>query len=183
MRNDKKIYRTAALGFFDGVHIGHQAILGLAAKRAKEMDAISCAFTFRIRPKSFFEGCRDMLIQSDAKKREEMIIRYGGVDEVVTLPFDSVMANMTYDSFIKDILIKKYNVCHLVMGWNYTCGKNKEGDIYSIMALCLKLGIGCDVLQPIKVNGEAVSSTRIRRLIAENNEDEAECLLGHKIDL
>lgn len=170
---------VAALGFFDGVHIGHQAVMATAVKRAGELGIKSCVFTFDIKPKDFIFNETTDLIIPDTKLKKSMILTYGKVDDVIFLHFDRQFANLTYQQFICDVLVKKYHVKHIVIGENFTCGKDGSGNAAAILALCLKLRIGCDVIKTVQIGGEAVSSTRIRNAIENNDIDTAKFLLGH----
>ncbi len=179
---DEKIIRAAALGFFDGVHRGHQALMHAAIKRAKEMGALSCAVTFDTHPLLRIRGKQVPLLVPDLKRRAVSIIKYGGLDEVIMLPFTDSLMRMHYEEFIGELLIKKYNVRHVIMGENYTCGFKGLGNPSNIAPLCDRLGITYDVIDEVRVDGRTVSSTLIRELVAREDYAEAERLLGHELE-
>ena len=110
------------------------------------------------------------------------IIKYGRVDEVIMLTFSDEMMKMPYDVFISELLVKRYNVCHIIMGENYTCGFMGAGNPGNIAPLCEKLGITCEIIKEVKIDGQTVSSTLIRKLIASGDTARAEQLLGHKLE-
>lgn len=170
---------VVALGFFDGVHIGHRAVMEAAVKRAGELNMKSCVFSFDIRPRDFLFNEKSRLITPDLRQKEAMIKRYSNIDDVIFLHFDDKMASLTYEQFIRNILVKKYNVKHIVIGENYTCGKGGRGDAAAVLALCIKLGIGCDVIKSVCINGETVSSTKIRSALENNDVHTAVMLMGH----
>ena len=101
---EKDAKRAIALGYFDGVHRGHQALMELAVKRAKENGAISSVFTFDAHPDTVITGQRVPLIVSESRRGEEIRER-GGVDEVIFAHFNDEMRNMEWQKFVDDVLV------------------------------------------------------------------------------
>jgi riboflavin kinase/FMN adenylyltransferase len=173
--NPKK--RVIALGFFDGVHKGHQALMNMAIRRAKEENAISSVFTFDKRPGSVLQGAKVPLLISPSERNEE-IRRLGGVDEVIISHFQE-MREIPWQTFVSDILVKKFHACHIVSGWNNRFGYMGQGTAEKLGEECARLGIGYDCIPGVKVDGVVVSSTYIRSLIAAGEMDRAQKFLGH----
>ena len=173
--------RVAALGFFDGVHLGHQAILRLASLRAKQLGITSCAVSFNEHPFVQINGTEKKLLVSNLNDKTFYLKKYGLVDEVFFLEFNKDIMNMPFELFFKDILVDKYKICHVVFGKSYTCGKNKLGNLYTIPSLCHKLSIGFDIVPDVKKYGFVISSTLIRQLLACGNTLLAKEFLGHSI--
>lgn len=107
---EKDAKRAIALGYFDGVHRGHQALMDLAVKRAKENGAISSVFTFDAHPDTVITGQRVPLIVSENRRGEEIRER-GGVDEVIFAHFNDEMRNMEWQKFVDDVLVGQFHAC------------------------------------------------------------------------
>ena len=179
---EKILKRVAALGFFDAVHIGHQLLLKTACARAAKIGAESCAVTFDVHPASFISGNKVMLLNDDLRMRTKLIIEHGGVDEVIVIKFDRDMMNMPFELFFSEILQKRYNVCHVVFGENYTCGRGGAGNAENIPQLCRRLHMGYDIIPAVKsADGQIISSTRIRNYIEDGDIRSAEYLLGYEL--
>lgn len=170
--------KVIALGFFDGVHLGHGALLRRTVQRAGELDAISAACTFDIHPEQVIFG-RNVPILSTPADRADMMRRLYGIQEVLVAPFDQKMMEMPWDAFVSDYLVEKQQVCHVVVGHDYHFGFRGEGDPEKLARLCEKLGIGCDVVKKVTLDGVTVSSTYIRSLVAQGEMERACRFLGH----
>lgn len=166
-----------ALGFFDGVHLGHGALLDMAVRRARERGCRSAAFTFDRSPREFVTGVSVPLLTS-AQERAEIIRQRYGVDEVYVEPFDRAMMTMPWESFIKTLLVGKYHALHLVAGHDYRFGHKNEGDVDKLRACCAAHGLGCDIIPRVELDGVTVSSSHIRTLVEGGNMTEAEKFLG-----
>ena len=167
-----------ALGFFDGVHRGHQRILQTAVKIAHEKGYAPIVVTFANQPRAFLTQKPSQLITNNA--RREAYIRAQGIEEVYMLPFDAQMAAMQPEDFVKDILIGQYGCAAVVCGENYTFGAKGLGNGHLLEALGKKHGFECHVCFPVVHNGDTVSSTMIRNRIAEGEVATAIRLLGHE---
>ncbi len=178
MFENKPKKRVIALGFFDGVHKGHQALMDTAIRRAKELDAVSSVFTFDKRPGSVIQGVNVPLLISPSERSEE-IRRLGGVDEVIISHFDQEMREMPWKTFVSQVLVEQFRACHIVSGWNNRFGYMGQGTAEKLGEECKRLGIGYDCIQGVKVDGVVVSSTYIRSLIAAGEMERAEAFLGH----
>lgn len=170
--------RAIALGYFDGVHLGHRALMARAVLRAKEIGGISSVFTFDAHPSSFIAGTPAPLITAEAYRREE-IKRMGGVDEVIFGHFDAEMRNMDWRDFIHKLLIGRWNARYIISGRDNRFGYKGQGTAEGMAAECAKAGIGYDCIENILVDGIVVSSTHIRALIAQGDMENAARFLGH----
>lgn len=167
-----------ALGFFDGVHIGHGALLKMAVRRAQERGCRSAAFTFDRSPREFVTGKPVPLLTTPPERADIIRTRYG-VQDVFVEPFDQSMMTMPWEDFIAELLVKKYRAAHLVAGHDFRFGHKNEGDVEKLKRYCAAHGLGCDVIARVELDGVTVSSSYIRTLL-ENGE--AECareFLGH----
>ena len=174
-----KVEKTViALGFFDGVHRGHGALLRKAAERAGELNAAPAVFTFDRSPKEFVTGKTVLLINSNDDRRD-IIRRVYGIQRVIFAPFDREMMTMPWQDFITELLVKQYGAVHLVAGHDYRFGHKNEGTVERLREKCRELGLGCDIIPKVELEGITVSSTYIRTLLEQGDVERAALFLGH----
>ena len=172
-----EIKRAIALGFFDGVHIGHAALLERTKQRAREIGAVPSVLSFDVHPDTLVFGTPVPLINS-AIGREDIIRRQFGIDNVVFLHFNRTMMQMDWVDFIES-LIRELNIGWIVVGHDFCFGYKGRGTTERLKDYCESHGLGCDVIPPVMLGGEIVSSTRIRQLIADGDMEQARRWLGH----
>ncbi len=170
--------RVIALGFFDGVHLGHKALMECANLRARQKHALSAVFTFDIHPTNVVSKKRVPFIVSPTE-REMEIIRLGKVDEVIFARFDENMRKMHWKDFVTEVLFREFGAVHIITGHNNRFGYMGEGNAENLREHCKTLGIGYDCIEDIKVDDTVVSSTLIRKFIAEGDMLTATRFLGH----
>lgn len=173
--NDVK--RVIALGFFDGVHLGHRALMERTVKRAGEYGVRPSVISFDAHPDTFVRGVEVPLLGSVAD-RKDLISRVGGIDDIIMIHFDRRFMQTPWREFIgsvKDTL----GAVHLVMGRDFSCGYKGEGTAERISAWCRENGLGCDIVDEVLIDGIVVSSTYIRDLVAAGDMERAERFLGH----
>ena len=170
--------RVIALGFFDGVHLGHGALLRRVAEVAKAENAVPAAFTFDRHPESVIPGREPVLLLSTPEERGELMRRLYGIREVIMAHFGQTMMRMDWRDFVTEYLVARGAV-HLVAGHDFRFGYRGEGNARLLTALCGELGLGCDIIPRVEVDGITVSSTHIRALIASGELEEAARFLGH----
>ena len=170
--------RVIALGFFDGVHLGHGALLRRAADEARSRGCTAAVVTFDRLPREVVTGISCPLINTPAD-RQELMERLYGIDEVIMLPFDRDMMNTEWDAFVTELLVKQYGAVHLVIGDDHRFGRKNAGTPALLQELCGNLGIGCDVIPEVQLDGIAVSSTHIRSLLEDGDMKRAAAFLGH----
>ena len=170
-----------ALGFFDGVHIGHGALLRRAVARAGELRAVPAAFTFDRSPKEFVTGARVPLL-TGVQERCALIRELYGVERVIVAQFDRAMMTMSWDAFLRE-LAERHGAVHLVAGHDYRFGYRNEGTPERLRAWCASQGIGCDIIPKVERNGVTVSSTHIRTLIESGELEQAADFLGRPCSL
>ena len=170
--------RVIALGFFDGVHLGHGALLRRAAEEAKKRGCESAVFTFDRPPKEVITGIPCPLINSP-EDRAELVRRLYGIDEMLMVPFDDEMRTTPWDRFVTDILVGRYGAVHLVAGHDHHFGHRNQGSPELLKEKCAELGLGCDIIPAVTLDGVTVSSTHIRKLLEEGDVETARAFLGH----
>lgn len=171
--------RVIALGFFDGVHLGHGALLRRVGEIARHTGHIPAALTFDHHPKDFIPGAEHVPLINTPADREELMHRLYGIRQVMVLPFDGHTREMPWRDFVTDLLVGRYQAAHLVAGHDYHFGYRGEGDPDRLRALCRELDIGCDIIGRVELDGVTVSSTYIRGLIQAGDMERAARFLGH----
>lgn len=170
--------RVIALGFFDGVHLGHGALLRRAAEEAQKRGCESAVFTFDRPPKEVITGIPCPLINSP-EDRAELVKRLYGIDEMIMVPFDDEMRTTPWDRFVTDILVGRCGAVHLVAGHDHHFGHKNQGSPELLKEKCAELGLGCDIIPAVTIDGVTVSSTHIRKLLEEGDVETARAFLGH----
>ena len=170
--------KVIARGFFDGVHLGHAALLRRTVEAAAQRGVTPAVFTFDRPPKEVVTGVPCPLINS-AEDRRELVRRLYGIQEVIMVPFDREMMTTPWDKFVTDILVGRYHAVHLVAGHDHHFGHKNQGSPELLQEKCAELGLGCDIIPKVEVGGITVSSTYIRRLVELGQISRANRFLGH----
>ena len=168
--------RVLALGFFDGVHRGHQAILQTAAAVAAQRGLQPAALTFETHPRAFVRGRAPELIVSFPERCR--LLQENGAELVIALPFDQRMAETSPADFAA-MLVERYGARAVVCGENFRFGSHAAGTPETLRAL----GLETHVVPPVKLRGAVVSSTRIRECVREGKVGLARELLGRPFSL
>lgn len=170
------------IGNFDGVHRGHLMLFDLVKKRAKAIHAESAVMTFEPHPiKVMKPGNGPPLITPTERKLK--LISNAGLDTIICLPFTREFASVSAESFVKDILLGEINVKELVVGYDYTFGNERKGNIDLLKQMGKELGFKVHVVEPVYFNNTPVSSTAVRNFILNGNLKEAKKLLGRNYQI
>jgi riboflavin kinase/FMN adenylyltransferase len=161
-----------ALGFFDGVHLGHQALLTACKELAGKNGCKAGVVTFTSHPDTLVQGVTPALINR-AEDRARLLKHYG-MDCIVELPFDKALMNMPWQDFLK-LLQEKYGACGFVCGHDFRFGHRGEGTAERLAEACEN----CIVVPAQTLDGTLVSSTHIRTLLESGQMEEACRFLGH----
>ena len=173
----KKQRRVIALGFFDGVHLGHGALLRAVKEAADRLDARPCAFTFDKSPTAVITG-QSVPLLSTVEDRVRLMRRHYGIEEVVVAPFDA-MQRMDWEDFVRRYLAEDLGVVHVVAGHDFHFGYMGKGNPDRLREKCRELGMGCDIIEKVEQDGITISSTYIRTLVAQGEMERAAQFLGH----
>ncbi len=172
-----KTKRVVALGFFDGVHLGHQALMLTARERAADLDVSPAVITFDAHPDEVVFG-KPVQLLGGLEDRLELIRQVGGIDDIVVLHFDETFMRTPWQDFIR--LVKDdLGAVHLVMGGDFCCGWRGEGTAARLAAWCGENGLGCDIVDEVVLDGVTVRSTYIRELVTAGDVEKAARYLGH----
>ena len=169
-----------AIGVFDGVHRGHQQIIRRLTAGAHEHGVPAVVLTFHPHPARIF-GRGEIRLLTLPEERADLFTSFG-VDAVVTHPFDREFANTTALDFMK-LLKQHLSVSHLVLGYDSTVGKNREGNAARLVEIGAELGYSVEVIPALSDESGVISSTEIRKLVATGNVADAAQLMGHPYSL
>ncbi|HTL49486.1 MAG TPA: bifunctional riboflavin kinase/FAD synthetase [Steroidobacteraceae bacterium] len=169
--------RAIAIGNFDGLHLGHQAILADLRARGRESRLPTAVLCFEPQPKEYFapEAAPARLMRLRDKAEG---IGQAGIDELRVLRFDAALAGLEADAFIERVLIGALRARQVVIGEGFRFGRGRGGDVASLRRAGDAYGFAVTALPATEVGAAAVSSTRVRESIAAGRLDEAKELLG-----
>ena len=169
--------RVIALGFFDGIHTGHAALMKRVLEIGEKTKLVPSVITFDSHPQSLLFGKTIPLINSP-EDRAELLRRIFGIDDIIFLHFDKTTISMSWSKFI-DHLVDEFGAKHLVAGNDFKFGSGGEGGSKLLAEKCSDLGIGCDIIPDVIYDGVVSSSTYIRELLIKGDIERANSFLGH----
>jgi len=170
------------IGNFDGVHKGHLALFDRVKERAKAIGGQSIVMTFEPHPLKVMRPANGpQLITHTGQKLE--LIEKAGIDIIVCVSFDRDFAAIPAREFVNNILVQKIGIKEIVVGYDYTFGHNREGDINLLREIGNDFGFVVHLVGPIEIDHTLVSSTSIRRLVQEGRLEEARVLLGRDFEV
>ncbi|WP_421996941.1 bifunctional riboflavin kinase/FAD synthetase [Reyranella sp.] len=173
---------VVALGNFDGVHRGHQALIARAGEEAAARGAPLVALTFEPHPRRFFVPDTGPFRLTLPPAKLRLLAQYG-VQAVLAQRFDAAFAGLSPDSFIDDVLLTGLGARHVVCGYDFTFGARRGGNVERLREEGRRKGFGVTVLDPVMREGEIYSSTRIREALRAGWVSEAAELLGHRWEI
>lgn len=168
---------SVAIGNFDGVHLGHQAVIDLARAGAQRLNAPLGVMTFEPHPRQFFAPnaapFRLMSAEARAARLEKL-----GVEVLYELPFNGPLAGLTAEAFARDV-IKGLGLCHVVVGNDFQFGKGRSGTAADLARMGAEMGFDVTIADMIQGSQGRVSSTAIRQALADGDPRHAAEMLGH----
>ena len=168
---------VATIGNFDGVHLGHQAVIEQLQGHAERMSLPAVVMTFEPQALEYFSPESAPSRLSSLREKCELF-EYKGVDRVFCLRFQRSLCELPAESFIEDILVKGLGVKYVIVGDDFRFGKGREGNFSMLKELGQHFGFEVVSTQTFVVDGERVSSSRVREVLARNDLQQAEKLLG-----
>jgi riboflavin kinase/FMN adenylyltransferase len=156
---------VATVGFFDGVHRGHQAVFDRVRAEARARDIRSVAVTFDRHPREVLTPGREPRLMTTVERRAELIAAWG-IDVLVVLPFDRDFSMVPADAFVADILVRGVHAVHAAMGANFTFGFKALGTMENLSQMGRPFGLTSEAVPLIEIEGRTVSSTSIREALA-----------------
>lgn len=170
---------TVTVGSFDGVHLGHQAVLREIDRRARAAGRASVLVTFDPHPLEVVNPEAAPPLLTTGPERLE-ILAQAPLDYVVILRFDRHLAGLSPDEFVRDVLLRRCHVRELVIGHDHGFGRGRSGDVATLRELGRGLGFVVDVVDPVDFGGHPVSSSRIRRAVTGGDLNSAAAMLGRR---
>lgn len=173
---------VVTLGNFDGIHLGHQALLDQVFKVSQTTGLSSCVVTYDPNPAIVLGKKAGMKILMSLEDKEEWI-RQKGIDFLVVLPFNTELAEMNAESFLEEILLKQLKAKNIIIGFNHCFGKQRRGNYELLKEYSEKLKYSVAKVDPVYLNDTKLSSSYVRRLITEGNVKEASHCLNRSYSL
>jgi riboflavin kinase/FMN adenylyltransferase len=173
---------VAAIGNFDGVHLGHQQILSAVAADARALGAKAVAITFQPHPEQFLRPAQAPRLLTPLDERLRLL-SLTGIDAVLVLPFDAALATLPALDFVRTILVDALGLRSLHEGGNFRFGHNAEAGIAELMNLAADFAFGLQIHPPVKAHGLEVSSSAIRERIAAGDMTRARWMLGRPFEV
>lgn len=172
------------VGTFDGVHQGHQILIGKVVEKAREINGRSVVVTFNPHPREVLHGGHNKIkLLTTLEERVEILQGYG-IDEMIVIPFDRDFSLLSSHDFIEKIVFGKIGVQHFIIGYDHQFGKNREGTITTVKKLGKELGFDVHMVDAQEVEKVTVSSTTVRKALAnEGNVEMAANFLGRPYQL
>ncbi|VAX37310.1 FMN adenylyltransferase / Riboflavin kinase [hydrothermal vent metagenome] len=167
-----------AIGNFDGVHKGHQLMITRLVALAQKKETSSVILTFSPHPIELLRPQHAPPWLSTLEQKAELLQQYG-IDDVIAYPIDLKFLQRSPRQFFDEIIQKRLQAVGMVEGENFCFGHKRSGNIETLQTLCNQFHVELDVLKAVKIDGEPVSSTRIRNTIAAGEMQQAVTLLGH----
>ena len=172
--------KVIALGFFDGIHLGHQALLRRTVERSREQGMTPAVFTFDRSPRAVVTGEPVTLLTTPEDRQRIVHALFPAIDEVIVAPFDREMMTMPWDVFVEK-LQSRLSAGWLVAGHDFRFGHRNAGNAALLRERAAQLGMGCDIIPAVKLDGVTVSSTHLRALLKAGEREEARRFLGHDL--
>ena len=165
------------IGNFDGVHVGHQALLARVRERSRRLALTAAVLTFEPHPREFFSPGAAPARLTTLREKLECLARYG-VDRTHVVRFNREFAAMSADDFVAQLLVKNLNVRWLLVGDDFRYGAGRGGDYAQLARAAERFGFQLESMQSVSMAGERVSSTAVRAALAHGDFAQAERLLG-----
>ena len=169
---------SAAIGNFDGVHLGHQAVIDIARSEAARTHAPLGIMTFEPHPREFFAPDAPPFRLMSAETKSHRLEKLG-VDQLYQLPFDARLSGLSAEEFARDVIADGLGLSHVVVGADFCFGKGRKGTVDMLREFGACFGFGVTIAELVETAGIEVSSTRIRTALAEGEVRHAAAMLGH----
>jgi riboflavin kinase/FMN adenylyltransferase len=165
------------IGNFDGIHLGHRAILDTVVGRSKDLRGQAVVYTFDPHPRKVLQPGRAPRLLTTLEQKLELL-ESAGVDAVIVEPFTLEFAKTSADTFIRDYLLARIRPVEVYVGYDFHFGHDREGSMRMLTEMGPRLGFSVTIVPEVTVDEGDVNSTRIRELLAEARLEEAAAMLG-----
>ncbi|MBT7545256.1 MAG: bifunctional riboflavin kinase/FAD synthetase [Kordiimonadaceae bacterium] len=167
-----------ALGNFDGFHKGHQKVIGAAGRLAKEMNTSLTVISMEPHPRMFFNSGQKEFRLNSLQTKSDLLKKFG-VDYFIVLPFDKTLATMEAEDFVLDILIRKIEALHVVVGYDYCFGAGRRGGVNVLGWLSKEEQFGLTIVEKVMEDDHIYSSSNIRATLEAGDVRKVADRLGH----
>ena len=171
---------VVTIGTFDGVHLGHRKVIENLKKISKESSGESVIFTFYPHPRIIVSSQEDTLRLLSTQEEKIVLLRELGIDHLIIYPFTEEFSKLTYDEFVKNILVDQMHISCLVIGYDHRFGKGRQGDFESLKQLSQELEFKIERLDELSLEDSVISSTKIRKALEEGDVRKAAQYLGYE---
>lgn len=169
---------ACAIGNFDGLHLGHRALMEKLYEIKTRYGGSSAVVTFSPHPLTLIRGKAPVLLTGERLK-DELLVEHFGVDEIVTLIFDEKLMNSTPEQFVDDVIVDRLGVKEIVVGYNFTYAAKGAGTAETLKEQCAARGINVNIIPEVDSRLGTVSSTNVRSRLQQGHLDEVNELLGY----
>ncbi len=174
---------VVTIGTFDGVHLGHQRVIGRLKEIAQQQGGESVIFTFNPHPRLVTSPDKTNLRLLTTLDEKKELFSQAGIDHLIIYPFTKSFAELKYSEFVETILVGKIKTHCLVVGYDHRFGKNREGSFEYLQMCASRHNFIIEKLDPLLMDDYHISSTRIRKALEEGNISKANALLGYRYTL
>jgi riboflavin kinase/FMN adenylyltransferase len=171
------------VGTFDGVHLGHRKIIARLIDRAKKIHGESVIFTFDPHPRRVVSPGESNLRLLTTIEEKIALFEQSGIDHLIIYPFTPEFAQLSYEQFVKEILIDQIHTKYLVVGYDHKFGKNRQGDFEFLKNCADRFDFHVEKLDVLLMNESHISSTKIREAIQKGDFEMANSFLGYPFTL
>jgi len=171
-----------AIGKWDGVHLAHQSVISALVAEAREVGGQSVVMGFHPLPMVVLRPNAAPPLLQTLEERAETLAMFG-VDVHLALPFDRAFADMAPEAFVRDVLVGQLQARRVMVGFNFTFGRGGRGTAETLKHLCEQYGVPVEVFDPVRTDGENVSSTEVRFSVAGGDMERATALLGRPFSI
>ena len=180
--NEKPCRTVLTIGNFDGVHLGHREIFRRVVDKARELKGTAVVVTFEPHPLQMLAPEKAPLRLNTAEEKVRLVAA-SCIDLLVVLNFDRQLAEMSAEAFVRDLLVDKLGVKHLIVGYDYAFGRNRQGNAAFLEEKSRQYGFTLEVLDPVRVEQQVHSSTAIREILKDGRVADAVQVLGRNYTL
>jgi riboflavin kinase/FMN adenylyltransferase len=170
------------IGNFDGVHVGHRAIMKTVIERARALGGESVVLTFDPHPRKVLQPDRAPSLLTTREQKLEALEAIG-IDVAILQPFDLEFAKISPGDFVRNIVFERIRPVEVFVGYDFRFGRDRQGSMAALGEIGAKLGISVTIIPEIRINDLDVNSTRIRELLAKGEVEEAQVLLGRPFSI
>jgi len=169
---------AVAIGNFDGVHLGHQAVIDVARKAAADKGVPLGILTFEPHPRAFFSKDNNPFRLMNAEAKANRLAKLG-VEKLYEMPFNAGLSGLTDREFAQTVITDQLGLTHVVVGADFCFGKGRKGTVESLTAYGAEMGFSVTIAPLLSIGSEEVSSTAIRTALTEGRPQDAALMLGH----